>query len=113
MHEKMLFLSVVLLFVSSADAGKQSFKQCSLPARLKQEIRGYSPIVSRIIKTALSGSSKGQTWEHLAEFVDTFGNRISGSQNLENAIDYMLNKSMAYGLENVHGEPVTVPHWVR
>jgi carboxypeptidase Q len=32
---------------------------------------------------------------------------------LENAIDYMLEKMEKMGLEDVHGEPVVVPHWVR
>lgn len=87
--------------------------KCNLTQKLKDEIKSYTPIVNRIIKSAVSGNSQGQTWKELANFVDTFGNRISGSQNLENAIDYMLNRSISYGLENVHGEPVEVPHWVR
>lgn len=32
---------------------------------------------------------------------------------MENAIDYMLDTLNKDGLDNVHGEAVTVPHWVR
>lgn len=49
----------------------------------------------------------------LAELTDKFGSRMSGSQNLENAIDYMVDKLTEIGLENVHTENATVPHWER
>lgn len=84
-----------------------------LSLSLKSEIRGYQPIVNKIVKTVTQGKFKGQTWEELATFIDKFGSRISGSENLENAIDYMLQRSSHYNLDRIHGEPVTVPHWVR
>lgn len=49
----------------------------------------------------------------LAEFTDQFGGRLSGSQNLENAIDFMVKKLKDVGLDNVHTENATVPHWER
>jgi len=49
----------------------------------------------------------------LAELCDTFGPRFSGTTNLEAAIDWALARLKAEGFENVHGEPVKVPHWVR
>ena len=42
-----------------------------------------------------------------------FDNRVAGSDNLERAIDYMLNTLEEDGLDNVHGEKVNVTHWVR
>lgn len=87
--------------------------KCNLPKNLLQEIAGYAGTANKIIKSLTEGKHKGSTYNGLAEFIDKFGNRVSGSKNLENAIDYMLNKSVAYNLENVHGENVTVPHWVR
>ncbi len=45
--------------------------------------------------------------------VDTFGPRFSGSLNLERALDWILEEMEGDGLENVRGEPVMVPHWVR
>ena len=52
-------------------------------------------------------------YDHLAQLCDQFGPRFSGSTNLEAAIDWLLAQMKADGLENVHGETVTVPHWVR
>lgn len=49
----------------------------------------------------------------LADFVDKFGPRMSGSESLENAIDYMLDELKRVGLENVHTENASVPHWTR
>lgn len=88
-------------------------QQCKLSNKLKKEIASYKPIVNKIINAATAGEFKGKTWNYLANFVDKFGNRIAGSDNLENAIDYMLNLSKAHNLENVHGENVSVPHWIR
>ena len=52
-------------------------------------------------------------WERLALLGDTFGNRLSGSQNLEDAIDWAVAEMKKDGLENVRKEPVKVPLWVR
>ncbi|KYN37903.1 Plasma glutamate carboxypeptidase [Trachymyrmex septentrionalis] len=86
---------------------------CHLPNHLIQEIDSYAPIVHRIINESMQGSFKGTTWQDLATFVDKFGPRFTGTQVLEDAIDYVLNKSISLGLDNVHGEPATVPRWVR
>ena len=52
-------------------------------------------------------------WERLAYIGDTFGNRLSGSQSLEDALQWAVAEMKRDGLENVHTEPVKVPHWVR
>jgi carboxypeptidase Q len=52
-------------------------------------------------------------WERLAELGDTFGNRLSGSENLDAAIKWAAEQMRQDGLENVRLEPVKVPHWVR
>lgn len=52
-------------------------------------------------------------WERLAELGDTFGHRLSGSQALEDAIDWAVAQMKNDGLENVRKEAVKVPHWVR
>ncbi|EZA49732.1 Plasma glutamate carboxypeptidase [Ooceraea biroi] len=86
---------------------------CQLSNTLIEEIDSYAPLVQRIINETLEGSFKGTTWQDLATFVDKFGPRFTGTQVLEDSIDYVLNKSVSLGLENVHGETVTVPRWVR
>jgi carboxypeptidase Q len=70
----------------------------------------YRPISEKIIKAA---TDSDYAYQRLAVLVDTFGPRLSGSENLENAIDWVLEELKSDGLEEVHGEPVMVPHWVR
>jgi carboxypeptidase Q len=70
----------------------------------------YGEVATRIIATALQDSS---AYARLAELVDRFGPRFSGSENLERALDWILAEMEADGLENVRGEPVMVPRWVR
>ncbi|XP_049536295.1 carboxypeptidase Q-like [Anopheles darlingi] len=93
--------------------GKDSNGVCQLPDALVAEIRGYQPIVNKIVDKIVNGKFAGQTWNDLAELVDTFGSRIAGSEQLEKAIDYVLERMKADGLENVHTENASVPHWVR
>jgi carboxypeptidase Q len=52
-------------------------------------------------------------WDRVAELTDTFGQRISGSDNLNRAIAWAQEAMKKDGLENVHAERVMVPKWVR
>jgi carboxypeptidase Q len=52
-------------------------------------------------------------WQRLAELTGTFGSRLSGSENLERAIEWAAAAMKADGLENVRLEPVMVPRWIR
>ena len=81
--------------------------------KVVDEIRSYQDIADQIINYTLKGAGANQAYNRLAEFTDMFGNRVAGSNNLEKAIDYMLKTLQEDGLENVHGEPVNVTHWVR
>jgi carboxypeptidase Q len=65
---------------------------------------------NRLIDLALHDST---AYSRLAELTDRFGNRISGSKALEDAISWILDKMKADGFANVRGEPAMVPHWVR
>jgi carboxypeptidase Q len=70
----------------------------------------YRDPASRIIAAATSNSD---AWQRLAELTDTFGNRLSGSPQLEAAIQWAVAEMRKDGLDNVHTEPAMVPHWVR
>lgn len=70
----------------------------------------YRSDADELIEAALGDSA---AYERLTELVDRFGHRHSGSASLELAIDWILDEMEADGLENVRGEPVLVPHWVR
>ena len=70
----------------------------------------YRETANRIIAAAIKDSS---AWNRLAELTDRFGHRFSGSRSLENAIDWVIAEMKRDGLDNVRGEPVMVPRWVR
>ncbi len=70
----------------------------------------YQARTEQIIRAALADS---EGFDQLAELCDTFGPRFSGTTNLERAIDWALAGLKTSGLEEVHGEPVMVPQWVR
>ena len=70
----------------------------------------YGDASSRLIGASLASDF---AWQRLAYLGDTFGNRLSGSPNLEAAIRWAVDEMKRDGLENVRAEPVKVPHWVR
>lgn len=72
--------------------------------------REYQAAADRIIAAATGDSA---AWNKLAELTDGFGHRLSGSDALERAIDWIIARMKSEGLENVRGEPVMVPNWVR
>jgi carboxypeptidase Q len=76
---------------------------------------GKPPPSERSAADRLIDAGAGSTfpYERLASLCDTFGPRFSGTTNLEAAIDWILAEMKRDGLENVHGEEVLVPHWMR
>jgi carboxypeptidase Q len=70
----------------------------------------YGATASKIIAAALADSA---AWDRLAELTDKFGHRMTGAPSLEAAIDWILGEMKRDGLENVRGERVMVPKWVR
>ena len=70
----------------------------------------YRNDANRIIDAALRDST---AWNRLAEMTEKFGNRLSGTPALEQTIDWAIAKMKEDGLQNVRGEPVRVPVWVR
>jgi carboxypeptidase Q len=90
--------AVILLFVFATSSTAQSISQ------------QYSDVADRLIRGATSDST---AYARLAELTDRFGPRFSGSENLEHAIDWILARMKEDRLDNVRGEPVMVPRWVR
>jgi carboxypeptidase Q len=66
--------------------------------------------ISRLV-TASMGSTQG--WDRLAELCDTFGGRLTGSRNLELAIEWAADTMRRDGLERVRLQETKAPHWVR
>jgi carboxypeptidase Q len=70
----------------------------------------YREPAARLIGESIATDA---AWQRLAYLGDTFGSRLSGSPNLDAAIRWAVEEMKRDGLENVHTEPVKVPHWVR
>lgn len=80
---------------------------------IKEEIARYGDVAKAIINLAVYGKARNRSYERLALLVDTVGPRLSGSKSLEKAIQIMQQNLQEDGLENVHLEPVKIPHWER
>jgi carboxypeptidase Q len=78
------------------------------PPRVK--IDDYRERASRIIGAALTSDV---AYRRLAWLTDIIGNRLSGSESLQRAIEWAASEMKRDGLDNVHTEKVLVPHWVR
>jgi carboxypeptidase Q len=78
------------------------------PPRVK--IDAYRERAARIIGAALTSD---RAYRRLAHLTDHIGHRLSGSDNLERAIEWALAEMRADKLDNVRAEKVMVPHWVR
>lgn len=99
--------------VNNDDKDQDLVCQRVLTQSTVSEIVSYKHAVERIVDATLGGRFQHNIWESLATFVDKFGNRIAGSDNLEKSIDYLLSLLDYYELDNVHSENVSVPYWIR
>lgn len=90
---------------ATTDASKKALK-------VSEEVAAYADVAKKIINLAVYGDARNRSYRRLADFTDTIGNRVSGSKNLEMAINYMYKALTSDGLD-VHLEPVKIPHWVR
>lgn len=70
----------------------------------------YREPATRIITAALADSA---AYDRLGRLTDGFGHRLSGSESLERAIDWILREMKGDRLDSAWTEPVKVPHWVR
>jgi carboxypeptidase Q len=73
-------------------------------------INAYRDAATRLIKAATADDF---AWQRLAELTDTYGNRLSGSDNLGRAVAWAAETMKKDGLDNVHTEKVMVPKWTR
>ncbi len=57
--------------------------------------------------------TRGHAYENLRELCKGVGNRLSGSQGAEKAVEWSVAKMESYGFDEVWLEPTMVPKWVR
>jgi carboxypeptidase Q len=98
-----LALCLAGLFAAVAPVGAQA-------AWTSGWIGAYRDTAARLMKTATADDF---AWQRLAELTDTYGNRLSGSENLNRAIAWAVETMKKDGLENVHTEKVMVTRWIR
>ena len=92
-------------------AARPGLAQTGSPAGAGSSVEAmYRAIADSLILAATGDSA---AYDRLGNLVDGFGHRLSGSASLEAAIDWVLAQMKSDGLENVRGERVMVPHWVR
>lgn len=95
-------LLAVLVLVSLGDATPR--------AQANAWLTPYRATAARLVHAAQSDDF---AYRRLAELTDTYGARLTGSDNLAGAAAWALRTMTADGLENVRLEPVTVPNWIR
>jgi carboxypeptidase Q len=78
----------------------------STPAWLDQ----YREQAARLIGAAVADTF---AWRRLAVLTDSIGNRLSGTPELDRAVQWAIGEMKRDGLENVHTEKAMVPRWVR
>jgi len=93
-------------FVEISHASSSSTSDLVLGSIAKQ----HQSDGEKLIDVAMSDTAG---FLRLGNMCDTFGPRFSGTDNLEKAIDWILDEMKADGLQNVHGEEVMIPKWVR
>lgn len=70
----------------------------------------YSFAADRIVKAAMHDTN---AYNRLGYLCDVFGPRLSGSDNLNKAIDWILSEFQMDSLSNAHKDTVLVPFWTR
>lgn len=109
-------ISLAALLPLKAQFTPQSKVPPPMTEQFASQVRGYQQIIDtyhstaeKIIRTA---KQDNLCYDRLAEMCDTYGHRLSGSESLEKALDWIIEQLKKDGLD-VTSEKVMVPHWVR
>lgn len=94
----MLFLFCFVLFSSNV-SGQTSV-----------DIESYEDEAREIIDAAMNDK---EAFQYLTYFVDKFGPRFSGTENLENSIDWIVSEMEKQPFDDVSTQEVMVPNWNR
>ena len=110
MRSRLLLAFLAFASILGADAATQAQGGSAGTNGSAAWLAALRPDAERLIKAATADDF---AWQRLAELTDTHGNRLSGSDNLERAIQWAVAAMKADGLDNVRTERVMVPRWVR
>jgi Zn-dependent M28 family amino/carboxypeptidase len=93
--------------VQTGALGVREAALTAVPGPLADKYRGNA---DRIIDAAMKDNDGYAALTHLTDHI---GKRLSGSSELNVAIDWAAGLMRSAGLQNVRVQPVMVPHWVR
>jgi len=106
-----IVLSLLLCsLASAAGASEPSTGAAKSDVTSPAWVEPYRAVAERIVSTTLNHNEAYAKLEYLCLRI---GHRLSGSKQLNEAIDWAIATMKKDGQENVHGEKVMVPHWVR
>uniref|UniRef100_A0A3Q3J4H3 Peptidase M28 domain-containing protein n=1 Tax=Monopterus albus TaxID=43700 RepID=A0A3Q3J4H3_MONAL len=91
---------------------RMSHLRCMSMTAEEQSIRGGCVCVC-ISDLAVFGAAQNHSYRWLDDFIDTVGNCVSGSHNLERAIKYMYNATTHDSLDVHLDEIFKISHWVK
>lgn len=105
-------MSVFLLAtqLGQAQMGAPGDRETALPAVPGPLAAKYKPAADRIIDAAMKDDDGYMALTYLCDHI---GKRLSGSPQLNVAIEWGADLMRKADLENVRVQPVMVPHWVR
>lgn len=105
-----VLLPIVILLLSNS---RLSRSVCIVPEEPFRTIRNCSDGVQKLIKLFTKENEKGKTYQEMARFADKFGNRMVGSPQLEQSIDYLVERFKLDHYHDVHTENVQAMRWKR
>ncbi len=111
MKQLLLLTSLSLLFLACGSTQSLEEQNSNTSIDADSWVYEYQEIAEQIIEFALSDQTL--FWERLAYMTDYYPHRLSGSQMLEDAIDFMYELMKEDAFENVYKKEVRVPHWER
>ena len=76
-------------------------------------LAAQSQVESSILNLFQKSLTEGKSYEWLDHLSNKIGGRLSGSLNLQRAIEWSKNELNNLGLDKVYLQPVMVPKWIR
>jgi hypothetical protein len=113
MNRTSISLAIVGLFAALpgfAQMGMPGVPRQALPAAAGPLTAKYKADADRILAAAMADTDGYAALTYLCDHV---GKRLSGSPQLNTAIEWGAQLMRDAGLQNVKVQPVMVPHWVR
>ncbi|NNF05173.1 MAG: M20/M25/M40 family metallo-hydrolase [Candidatus Eisenbacteria bacterium] len=109
----LLFSALALCFACAAVAQPNNQPVTPGPLLMDQDKILLEPLEDNVAAIIGKTMTSDVAYERLRDLCDNIGHRLSGSPELEEAIEWAIAGMKRDGLDNVHKEEVMVPHWVR